>query len=112
MALAAGKLKHFVELQRPKTTQNATTGEMVTSWVKVANFYAEIVPQSVSDFIAAAANQSEVRGRMTIRRRSDIDATMRVVHRGLAYQIVGVLPDMESGLEYQSLPVSEGVRVN
>ena len=34
---------------------------------------------------------------------------MRVVHGGKVYNIHGVLPDMRSGLEYLTLPVSEGV---
>lgn len=73
--------------------------------------YAQIVPSSAREFIAANAQQSEVRGRIVIRSRSDIDATMRIIHRGMAYQILGVLPDPVNGLEYMTLPVSQGVRV-
>lgn len=110
MALAAGKLRHRVELQDRVTTQDPNTGEMITSWQTVANVWAEFVPLSAREFIAAGAEQSEVRARFTIRRR-DVSASMRILHRGLAYDILGVLPDPESGLEYITLPVSEGVRV-
>lgn len=34
---------------------------------------------------------------------------MRITHRGKVYNIAGVLPDNMSGLEYITLPVSEGV---
>lgn len=111
MALAAGKLRHLVQIQRPYAYQDPETGELIRCWRLVAKVYAEIVPQSAREFMAAAAEQSEVRGRITIRRRDDVDATMRIVHRGLAYQILGVLADPVSGLEYLTLPVTEGVRV-
>lgn len=93
------------------TRQDPVTGEMRVIWRDVAKLWAEIVPMSAREFVAASAEQSEVRGRIVIRRRSDIDATMRIIHRGMAYQILGVLADPVSGLEYQTLPVSEGVRV-
>lgn len=47
--------------------------------------------------------------RITIRYRQDIDATWRVVHGGKFYNVEGVLADKDSGLEYQTLPVSQGV---
>lgn len=111
MAQAAGKLRHRVELQQPVTTQNPVTGEMQTVWTTYANVWAEIVPLSAREFIAAAAEQSEVRARITIRYRPDVNASHRVVHRGMRYDIHGVMADPVSGLEYQTLMVGEGVRV-
>lgn len=111
MALQAGRLRHKVQLQEPQTTQDPNTGEMVVTWVTIAEPWAAVEPASVSAFIAAAAAQSEVKGQIVIRKRSDINATMRFVHRGKAYQILGLLDDKESGLEYTTCLVSEGVRV-
>lgn len=111
MALEAGRLRHKVELQEPQTTQDQNTGEMIVTWVTIANPWAAVEPASVSAFLAAAAAQSEVKGQIVIRKRSNINATMRFVHRGKAYQILGLLDDKESGLEYTTCPVSEGVRV-
>lgn len=111
MAQAAGKLRHQVELQEQRIAQDPNTGEMLTTWVTIARPWAEIVPLSAREFIAAGAEQSEVRARITVRYRQEINASMRVVHRGLAYNILGVLADPVSGLEYLTLPVSEGVRV-
>ncbi|KPB96501.1 Head-tail adaptor protein [Pseudomonas syringae pv. maculicola] len=34
---------------------------------------------------------------------------MRALHRGRIYNIHGALPDAKSGLEYLTLPVSEGL---
>lgn len=111
MALSAGSLRHYVRIQRPETLQDQVTGEQLVTWVDVANTFADIVPLSMREFIAAGAEQSEVSARIVIRRRPDIDATMRVVHRGMAYAIKGVMADPISGLEYQTLAVGEGVRV-
>ena len=35
---------------------------------------------------------------------------MRILHRGKIYNIEGVLPDDESGLQWLTLPYSEGVK--
>jgi hypothetical protein len=35
--------------------------------------------------------------------------SMRLVHRGKIYNPAGILTDKESGLEYVTLPCSEGV---
>lgn len=111
MAQAAGKLRHRAELQEQQVEQDLVTGEMLTTWVTIARPWAEIVPLSAREFIAASAEQSEARARITIRYRQDVNASMRIVHRGMAYNILGVLADPVSGLEYLTLPVSEGVRV-
>lgn len=110
--VASGKLRHWVALQSPGTTQDATTGEMIEHWATVAEVWAEVVPMSAREFQAAAAEQSEVRGRMTIRYRDDVDATMRVMHRGKVYAIHGVMEDADSMREHLTLMVGEGVRLD
>lgn len=112
MAIASGKLRHQVELQEQQITQDPVTGEMVTTWTTIAEPWAEIVPMSGREFLAASAEQSEVRGRIVIRYREDVDASMRVVYRGKYYNIHAVLPDAESGLEHLTLMTGEGVRLD
>lgn len=112
MTLASGSLRHKVQLQQPVVAQDQNTGEMETTWQTIATPWAEIVPMSAREFVAAAAEQSEVRGRIVIRYRDGVDATMRVVHRGKWYAIHGVLEDKVSGLEYLTLMVAEGVRLD
>lgn len=110
--LYAGKLRHKVKIQQPVYTQDQTTGEMLPVWAVVARTRADFVPLSGREFMAANEEQSKVTGRMTIRFREGIDASMRVILKGKAYNIEAVLPDKESGNEYLSLMVSEGVRPN
>ena len=109
MTIAAGKLRHRVTIQRREETQDPNTGAVSVAWVDNGARWAEYVASSVREFIAAAAVQSEVKGRFTVRTDEGITADMRVIHRGKAYAILGVMPDPDSGLEYMSLAVSEGV---
>lgn len=110
--VASGKLRHWVQLQAPGTTQDPDNGEMVEHWTTIAEFWAEVIPSSAREFMAANAEQSEVRGRMTVRYREDVDATMRVIHRGKWYAILGVMEDAESGREHLTLMTAEGVRLD
>lgn len=110
--VAAGELRHRVQLQENVIGQDPDTGEQVSSWQTIAQPWAKIAPMSGREFLAAAAEQSEVRGRITIRYRGNVDATMRVVHRGQYYAIHAVLADAESGIEHITLMVSEGVRLD
>lgn len=107
--MRAGELRHRVELQRPEFNQDPVTGEMTPTWLEVAKLYASIEPLSARDFIAASAAQSKVSARLLIRYRAGVDSTMRIIHRGKIYNIEGVLPDQKSGLDYLTLPCSEGV---
>src|SRR5690606_5892655 len=90
--VASGNLRHKVQLQEQQITQDPVTGEMVTTWVTIAQPWAEIVPMSGREFMAAGAEQSEVRGRIVIRYRDDVDASMRVVYRGRYYSKQAVMP--------------------
>lgn len=109
MALRAGNLRHRVTIQQPGTTRDPNTGESIPGWVDVATVWASVEPLSAREFIAASATQSKVSARIVMRHRADVTAGMRITHRGRLYNIEGDLPDNESGLEWLTLPVSEGV---
>ena len=110
--VASGDLRHKVQLQSQTNVQDPETGEIVPEWTTIASPWAQIVPMSAREFVAAGAEQSEVRGRMVIRYRGEVDASMRIVHRGKWYGILGVMPDAESGLERLTLMTTEGVRLD
>jgi len=107
--MRAGKLRHKVTIQAPGLTQDPDSGDMVPGWTDFAFVWASIEQLSARDFIAAQANQSEITARIVIRYREGILPTMRILHRSKVYAIEGALPDAKSGLEYITLPVSEGV---
>lgn len=110
MPLAAGRLRHRINIQQQAETQDPATGDIVVVWVPFLNgIAAEVSPLSAREFLASQAVQSQVSARITLRYRADITAKMRIVFRGKFYNIEGILPDNLSGLEWMTLPVSEGV---
>lgn len=108
MSIAAGMLRHRVELQRPVTTKNSA-GEIESDWETVDTVWAGIEPLSAREFIAAQQMNSAVSVRVTIRYRADVTAAMRLVRGATVYNIQGVLADKESGIEYLTLPCSTGI---
>lgn len=109
MPIEAGKLRHRVKIQSPTQTQDQTTGEITVSWADVATVWAAVEALSVKEYLQSQANQSEVSARITIRHRDGLTADMRIVHRGKNYNPAGFLEDKASGLEYITIPCSEGV---
>jgi SPP1 family predicted phage head-tail adaptor len=113
----AGRLRHRVDIEVQSVTQDATSGGLTTTWaVEFQNVAAAIEPVSVREFNASAATQSQVTTRITIRYRPGLDATQRIVHGRSCctadgeklYNPEGFLKDKDSGLEYVSIPCSEG----
>lgn len=117
MALAAGRLRHRVTFQRlvalldsnGEEVQDPDSGVISKEWQDVATIWCAIEPLSGREFIASQAVQSKVSGKFIARKRTDIDANCRGVHNGTLYQVEAVLPDPESGLEYMTMPFSQGV---
>lgn len=106
------KLKHRLVIQRPVEAQDNVTGAMNVSWQDVATVWAAIEPISAREFITAQAENSKITSRITIRYRSDFDPSCRLyhAHSGKYYNIEGLLSDKDTGLEYITLPCSDGVR--
>lgn len=110
MSLKAGTLRHRIQIQERVTSQDPATGEQVLSWsTRWDKVPAAINPLSVREFIAAQKEGSEVSAKIVIRYRSGVNASMRILHGGRVYNIAGSLADADSGLEYLTLPVTEGV---
>lgn len=111
MSMAAGRLRHKIEIQQHVIAQDPSTGaELPSIWVAFASVRAAVEPLSARDLIAAQAGQSEATGRMVIRYRVGVLPTMRIIFRGEIYSIQGPpLADPVSGLEYLTILVAKGV---
>lgn len=110
MALSAGRLRHRIDIQKREQVQDPVTGAMTTTWVNEwSSVPAAIEPLSVREFMQSQANQAEISARITIRYREGLVATMRIVHKDRIYNPEGFLQDPDSGLEYVTIPCSEGV---
>lgn len=107
--MRAGKLLHRVKLQAFTTTVDPDTGYRDKAWVDVAELWAEVAPLSGREFLAAAATQSKVTARITIRHRAGVTNNHRILHGATVYNIEAVLPDAGSGKEHLTLMCSTGV---
>lgn len=108
MSLAAGRLRHRVTLQSLTRTQEANTGAVIETWVNMGTVWAGVEPLSVRDFVSADTRQSQIVARIVMRPVAGMDETWRVVHGTKIYQIAGILPDQDSGIEYVTLAVAQG----
>lgn len=108
MSIAAGDLRHRVLIQKQVTTRD-DDGVSHATWIDVATVWASVEPLSAREFIQSGQQQAAITARVVIRYRDDVQASMRIIHRGQPLNIQGVLADKVSGLEYLTLPVSAGV---
>lgn len=122
MSLAAGKLRHQIRIEQLVSPVDSNgdpirgdQGELVDQvWTAVDTVWAEIRPLRAREFIQSAAMQSQLVGEIVMRARQLPTAAMRLVHvvdgvDGKIYNPAGFLPDQESGREFITSPVSEGV---
>lgn len=122
MSLQAGRLRHRIQIQRRvalldsngQEQQDPNTGEVAYAWELFHECWAAIEPLSAREFIQSQAIQSQVTARIVIRAFDGVSAAMRILHTPIGratvvYNIAGILRDKDSGIEYMTLPVSEGV---
>lgn len=107
MSLAAGSLRHRIEIHAIDSIQDSDTGNMEPSYPLFANAWANVRPATVREFTAAGAEYSKVSIVVTIRYIAGVQRSMRIRHGERLYNIEGVLPDPISGREYVTLPCSE-----
>lgn len=108
--LEAGRLRHRITIQARQESQNAVTGETVVAWTDAwVDVAAAVEPLSARELIASQTQHSQVSARIVMRPISGLTAKHRILHDGKVYSIEGVIPDPDSGREWITLPVSEGV---
>ena len=123
MTISAGRLRHRIKFQKydyvidsgGNVIQDPVSGETVKRWIDVESVWAAIEPISAREFIQSSAFQSSVSARIIVRVPSEFEITadMRIVHSRIKrpvviYNIHGVFPDPDSGLDYITMPVSTG----
>lgn len=107
MSYPAGNLRHRVTIQQQVETRNEF-GEIAVSWQDFATVWAAIEPLSAREFVQSQAMQSQVTTRIVIRSIAGLTPKMRISASGKLYDIAGALPDKWSGLEYVTLPCTDG----
>lgn len=106
----AGQYRHRVDIQDWTEVRDEETGGFTEAWVTVfSNVPARIADASGKEFVAAAAVQSEIISRITVRFRPGLKAKQRILHNGDIYNAHAWLRDQDSGRDYVFAPVSLGV---
>ena len=99
-----GKLDRRVALRWPLPARSES-GESADTWVDGATVWAQWLPASSREFMAAKARHAETTGIFRIRHRSDVTAAWRLVHSGDLFKLAG--DPIEIGRrEYLDLPVA------
>lgn len=101
MGLSAGRLDKLITILRPVTSKDAVGGDAVT-WTTAASVVASRLPAAVRglsgrEALEAQRMASTATTFVTIRYRTDIDTTMRVVYRGRTLEISYVQNDDRAG---------------
>lgn len=121
MSIEAGRLRHRVRIESyddvrdssGEVIQDEVTGAVSQEWVEVATVWAAIEPLSAREFLQSQSMQSQITARITIRYRDGLNAAMRLVHvrtgrDDVIYNPHAFLADKESGLDYLTIPCSQG----
>lgn len=93
--MKAGLLSSKITIEQQTTTQDAA-GQIVGAWTVVAAVWADVRQQRGMEVIKADAMVSTVKTSIRIRRRTDINAGMRVLLDGAVYNILAVSQDVGS----------------
>jgi SPP1 family predicted phage head-tail adaptor len=88
--MQAGKMDQRVTLQSRGGVADAM-GQIAIVWSDVETVWAQVLPVRGAEFFAAAQMQAEQMVTVRIRHRADVLTTWRLVWRGLAHDIVGVI---------------------
>lgn len=107
--MTPGQLDQRVTIQQESRVEDEAGGAVVT-WVDVATVWAEVKPLTGRERLHGQQLESPIDYRVTIRRRSDITAAMRLVWRGTPMQIRAV-PDPGPRAAYMTLDCEAGVAV-
>ena len=106
MAQRAGELCHRVTIQHKTTVYDEYNYE-TEAWTEYKKLWGKISFLSVKDSINAKAAGSETTARLKLRKRNDIDSSMRVLFDGQTFQIISPpKPDNENGQIYMTLELS------
>ena len=88
------KVRHRILIEAFTTTTDPDNGAISEGWATfAADVPAEVNPMSGSEILKADAAQSSARYRFVIRYGPAVLPAMRIVHEGLNFNILDVIPD-------------------
>ena len=103
--MQAGKLKHRITFQRDDGVPDAIGGNAAV-WTNHLTVWAEIVPQTSREFLAAQI-RPDTTVMMKIRYRSGLHSAMRVTWQGRVYHLTGPPIDTEGAKRELAITLKE-----
>ena len=107
--MAAGKLDQRITFQQKVVTRTDIGGE-ATTYTDVCTVWAEAIPLRGREFFAAQSQQQAVDVRFRLRRRADLAGDMRLLWRGVLYDIVSIIPGTAQYFGMLEIMAVSGVR--
>jgi SPP1 family predicted phage head-tail adaptor len=104
----AGQLDRLITLQQRSVSQD-TAGQRVETWSSLAVVWARQRTQPGREPVAADAVRAEALVLWTIRYRSDVDASMRVLFEGRIYAIQAPPREVHGRRAWLELACAQGV---
>lgn len=107
--ISVRNLDQRITLQRQLPGQDGL-GEVNGAWVDVQDVFAQAQPLRGRELFNAAQMQASVDVRFVVRWRDDIDATWRVLWRGVAHEITAPPIDVDGQQQWLELMCTAGIR--
>jgi len=101
--MRAGRLRHRVSI-KVETLDYLnldTYGQPTKTWTDVCTIWAAIEPLQGQEYHAAMRDNAEVKTRIRIRYRSDINRTMKVVYGSTEFEILDTINPKFANVELQ-----------
>ena len=108
MTIGAGELRHSIRVDR-KTVERTDSGAAVDAWKFLKKRAAGFKFLRGQELYVAQQIHAKVIARASVRAPSGVIAADRVAFRGAFYNVEAVLPDPDSGLEFESIYLSSGL---
>lgn len=87
--MTVARMDHEIIIQEPITSRNSR-GEAIVLWTELDTVLARFRPLRGEEKFAAAQVTDKMLGVFTIHHRTDVDRTMRILHRNLAFYIESI----------------------
>lgn len=92
--MQAGRLRYRLRFEKPVRIRDESGEVIVDQWVEAFTVWGAVEPLTGREYLASAEFRPGVSTRIRVRWRDDIDASLRILHAGIVYDIQAVLPLM------------------
>ena len=92
-----GKMRYRITIEQSCGNQDEY-GNITDEWIDVCTVWADIVPLSGREYLAAEQNMSETQFKIYIRYRDGVTAKMRAREGDHVYELLSVLGSQRSGM--------------